>query len=90
MLYELVEKYIMRPKRLRDAIEAVVHDNDELLRIIKEHEHEEPTNLTWSEGDTWYGWTYNPAKNRYYFDDIGNKSLMGLWEEQWLREEAAD
>lgn len=43
-------------------------------------------NLTWSEGDTWYGWTYNPVKKRYYFDDIGNKSLMGLWDDQWLRE----
>ena len=86
MLYELVERYIMRPKRLRDAIEAVVHDNDELLRILKEAENEEPTNLTWSEGDTWYGWTFNPINKRYYFDDIGNKSLMGLWEDQWLRE----
>jgi hypothetical protein len=43
-------------------------------------------NLTWSEGDTWYGWTYNPVKKRYYFDDIGNTSLMGLWDDQWLRE----
>jgi hypothetical protein len=45
MLYELVERYIMRPKRLREAIQAVVHDNDELLRIIKQHEEEGPTNL---------------------------------------------
>lgn len=79
----------MRPKRLRDAIEAVVHDNDELLRIIKQYEEDEtPTNLTWSEGDRWYGWTYNESKKRYYFDDIGNESLMGLWEDQWAREEA--
>jgi hypothetical protein len=56
MLYELVERYLMRPKRLREAIEAVVHENDELLRSIKEYEENEtPTNLTWSEGDTWYG-----------------------------------
>jgi hypothetical protein len=87
MLYELVERYLMRPKRLREAIEAVVHENDELLRRIKEYEENEtPTNLTWSEGDIWYGWTYNPVKKRYYFDDIGNESLMGLWEDQWLRE----
>jgi hypothetical protein len=86
MIYNMVEKYLMRPKRLRMAIQAVVRDNDELLRLIKEAENEEPTNLTWSEGDTWYGWTYNPIKKRYYFDDIGNKSLMGLWEDQWLRE----
>jgi len=86
MLYELVERYIMRPRRLRMAIQAVVRDNDELLRMLEESELEEPTNLTWSEGNTWYGWTYNPIKKRYYFDDIGNESLMGLWEDQWLRE----
>jgi hypothetical protein len=85
-MINFVEKYLMRPKRLREAIQAVVRENDELLRALKEYEHEEPTNLTWSEGDTWYGWTYNPVKKRYYFDDIGNKSLMGLWEDQWLRE----
>ena len=87
MIYEFVEKYLMRPKRLREAIEAVVHENDELLRILSQYEKEEPTNLTWSEGDTWYGWTYSPDKKRYYFDDIGNTSLMGLWEDQWLRED---
>jgi hypothetical protein len=87
MLYELVEKYLMRPRRLREAIQAVVRDNDELLRIIKQHEEDDtPTNLTWSEGDTWYGWTFNPVRGRYYFDDIGNQSLMGLWEDQWARE----
>jgi hypothetical protein len=86
MLYELVEKYLMRPRRLRMAIQAVVRDNDELFRMIDESKLEEPTNLAWLEGDTWYGWTYNPIKKRYYFDDIGNESLMGLWEDQWLRE----
>jgi hypothetical protein len=88
MIYEFVEKYLMRPKRLRHAIEAVVHENDELLRILSEHKEDGPTNLTWSEGDRWYGWTYNSNAKRYYFDDIGNESLMGLWEEQWAREEA--
>ena len=87
MLIEFVERYLMRPKRLRMAIQAVVRDNDELLRIIKEHEEDDtPTNLTWSEGDRWYGWTYNTNAKRYYFDDIGNESLMGLWEDQWARE----
>jgi hypothetical protein len=87
MLFEFVERVLMRPKRLRDAIEAVVHENDKLLHILAEYEkNETPTNLTWSEGDRWYGWTYNPDKKRYYFDDIGNESLMGLWEDQWLRE----
>jgi len=87
MLIEFVERYLMRPKRLREAIESVVHENDELLRILKQYEeYDTPTNLTWSEGDTWYGWTYNQSNKRYYFDDIGNKSLMGLWEGQWARE----
>ena len=90
MLIEFVERYLMRPKRLREAIEAVVHENDELLRILKEYEEDDtPTNLTWAEGDRWYGWTFNPVKNRYYFDDIGNESIMGLWEDQWLREAEA-
>ena len=89
MLIEFVERYLMRPKRLREAIQSVVRENDELLRMLKEHEENEtPTNLTWSEGDRWYGWTYNSNAKRYYFDDIGNESLMGLWEEQWAREEA--
>jgi len=47
-------------------------------------------NLTWAEGDTWYGWTYSPEKKRYYFNDIGNKSIMGLWEDQWAREKEVD
>jgi hypothetical protein len=87
ILFNLVDKYLMRPKRLREAIQAVVNENNELLSMLAEYEKDEtPTNLTWSEGDTWYGWTYNPEKKRYYFDDIGNISLMGLWEDQWLRE----
>lgn len=88
MLIEFVERYLMRPKRLRNAIEAVVHENDELLRRLSEYKEDGPTNLTWAEGDRWYGWTYNKSKSRYYFDDIGNESLMGLWEDQWAREEA--
>jgi len=91
MLTDLVEKYLMRPKRLREAIQAVVRENDELLRIIKEYEQNEtPTNLTWSEGDIWYGWTYNTKLKRYFFDDIGNESLMGLWEDQWAREKESE
>jgi hypothetical protein len=88
MLTDFVEKYLMRPKRLREAIQAVVRENDELLRRLSEYKEDGPTNLTWAEGDRWYGWTYNKSKGRYYFDDIGNESLMGLWEDQWAREEA--
>jgi hypothetical protein len=52
----------------------------------REYDLENPTNLAWLEGDRWFGWTYNPKLNRYYFDDIGNESITGLWEDQWLRE----
>lgn len=90
MLINFVEKYLMRPKRLREAIQAVVRENDELLRRLSEYKEEGPTNLTWAEEETglWKGWTYSKSKGRYYFDDIGNESLMGLWEDQWAREEA--
>lgn len=75
---------------LRQALFDEVHMYDEIDKSLKEHREEGPTNLTWAEGDTWYGWTYNKSKSRYYFDDIGNKSLMGLWEDQWLREADED
>ena len=59
-----------------------------LDKMIKEAMNEIPTNLTWDEPENgvWKGWTYSPEKKRYYFDDIGNESLMELWENQWLRE----
>lgn len=71
---------------LRRAIFAEVEMYQSVKRSMFEYEKEGPTNLTWSEGDRWYGWTYNKEKKRYYFDDIGNESLMGLWEDQWARE----
>jgi hypothetical protein len=80
-------KVLMRPRLLKQAIMAVEWENAELLDALAKYEQEEaPTNLTWSEGDMWYGWTFNPEQNRYYFDDIGNESLTGLWEDQRLRE----
>ena len=77
---------IFRYTSLRQAVFNEVNLYQSIDRSILEHSKYGPTNLTWAEGDTWYGWTYNEAKKRYYFDDIGNKSLMGLWEDQWLRE----
>ena len=56
--------------------------------MIYNIEEETPGNLTWAEGDKWYGWSYSSVKKRYYFDDIGNESIMGLWEDLWKREEA--
>jgi hypothetical protein len=44
------------------------------------------TNLTWNDDGIWKGWTYSITKNLYHFNDVGNKSLIGLWEDQWKRE----
>ena len=71
---------------LREAIFDEVMMYKSVTRSMAEYDREHPTNLTWSEGDRWYGWTFNPVNNRYYFDDIGNESLMQLWEDQWKRE----
>ena len=85
MIYAL--KLLLRPRLLMEAIMQVELENAELLDALSEYEQEEtPTNLTWSEGDMWYGWTFNPEQNRYYFDDIGNESISGLWETQRLQE----
>ncbi len=80
-------KLLLRPRLLMQAIIQVELENAALLDALSEYEQEEtPTNLTWSEGDMWYGWTFNPEQNRYYFDDIGNESISGLWETQRLQE----
>ena len=77
---------IFRWDTLRDAVFDEVRLYQSIDRAIWEHENLSPTNLTWSEGDRWYGWTYNPKLKRYYFNDIGNESLIGLWQDQWLKE----
>ena len=43
-------------------------------------------NLTWAEeeNNVWKGWTYSLEKNRYYFDDIGNESIVALWDSEFL------
>ena len=51
---------------------------------MSDPESMETASLSWCEGDTWYGWTHDGNAKRYYFDDIGNKSLIGLWEDQFL------
>ncbi len=77
---------IFRWDTLRHAIFDEVRLYQSLDSSMREYENSNPSNLTWAEGDRWYGWTYNTVNKRYYFDDIGNESLMGLWEDQWLRE----
>ncbi len=85
-MIEWLVNRIFRWDSLRKAVFDEVNLRQSITRAMWEHDNSSPSNLTWSEGDTWYGWTYNKDKRRYYFDDIGNKSLMGLWEDQWLRE----
>ena len=60
--------------------------NQELINDIKNAMIEVPTNLTWAEEESgvWKGWTYSPEKNRYYFDDIGNESLLAIWNDPFL------
>jgi hypothetical protein len=78
---------IFRWDSLRKAVFDEVMFYQSIDKSIAEYDREHPTNLTWAEGDMWYGWTYNPQLKRYYFNDIGNESLMGLWEEQWSKED---
>ncbi len=66
---------IFRWDPLREAIFDEVRLYQSVDRSMWEYERENPTNLTWSEGDRWYGWTYNSNAKRYYFDDIGNEKL---------------
>jgi hypothetical protein len=68
----------MRPKRLREAIEAVVHEKDEILKAIDEYEKSGPTNLLWQEGGFWKGWAYNEEDGKYYFDDYGTENFVDL------------
>jgi hypothetical protein len=73
--------------RLRKAMQEVIKNNHEFLMALAEAErNEQSSNLTWDEGGFWKGWTYNRETKKYYFDDIGNESIMGLWEEQWMKE----
>jgi len=69
---------------LRKAIFDEVHLYDHLDTIINNPEGMEIASSSWMEGDMWYGWNYDSNAKRYYFDDIGNKSLIGLWEDQFL------
>jgi hypothetical protein len=85
-MIEWIARRIFSWTSLREYIFEEVHMYDHLESIIRDPEGMKIASSSWSEGDTWYGWTYNQSKNRYYFDDIGNKSLMGLWEDQWLRD----
>jgi hypothetical protein len=58
-------------------------------RLFRKYElkielNEPYTNLTWDDEGMWKGWTYSLENNCYYFDDIGNESLTGLWTNRFL------
>ncbi len=80
----MLDNSFTRSRRLKKAIREVMLDNDQLLKDLAKTEVQ--TNLTWEEEELgiWKGWTYSPKDNRYYFDDIGNESIMGLWEDKFL------
>lgn len=88
-MIEWLVNRIFRWDPLRKAVFDEVRLYQSVTRSMWEYEKEGPTNLTWAEGDRWYGWTYSSNAKRYYFDDIGNESLMGLWEDQWEREKSS-
>jgi hypothetical protein len=77
MLIKFAEM-LMRPKGLREAIEAIVHENDYILKAIDEYEKSGPTNLSWQEGGFWKGWNYNEEDGKYYFDDYGTDNFVDL------------
>jgi hypothetical protein len=77
---------MIRYLKFKIAINKMIKENSELMKMLSQSEKEIATNLTWDEDQVWKGWSYNPDKNRYYFDDVGNESIMGLWEDQWLKE----
>ena len=85
-MIEWLSNRIFSWTKLREYIFEEVHLYDHLDSIMNDPERMKTGSLSWMEGDMWYGWTYNSNANRYYFDDIGNKSLIGLWEDHWLRE----
>jgi hypothetical protein len=81
---------IFRWDRLRESIFDEVMLYQSVTKAMVDRDREHPTNLTWAdeENGLWKGWTYNSSTKRYYFDDIGNESLMGLWEDQWNKEDS--
>ena len=78
---------MIRYFKLRKAMKEVIKNNNEFLMALAESErNEQSSKLTWDEDGVWKGWTYNRDTNRYYFDDIGNESITGLWENQITQE----
>ena len=64
MIQWLVNR-IFRWDPLRKAVFDEVRMYQSIDRSMWEYEKSGPTNLTWSEGDRWYGWTFNAVKYMY-------------------------
>ena len=65
-----------------------IYKNSQYKKIDWKQMIEFVDNFTWAEEEhnVWKGWTYNPIKNRYYFDDIGNESLAAFWADEFLNQ----
>ena len=62
-MIEWLVNRIFRWDPLRKAVFDEVRLYQSVDRSMWEYEKQGPTNLTWAEGDRWYGWTYNPQPN---------------------------
>jgi hypothetical protein len=81
-MFNFVGKYLVGTKLLKKAIEEVLME-EQLLHPYNPYDIYGGDNLAWREGDKWYGWTYSHETNKYFFDDMGDESLIALWERQW-------
>lgn len=85
-MFNSVGKYLIGTKLLNKAIEEVLME-EQSLQTTHPYDISGKDNLAWREGDKWYGWTYSHEAKRYFFDDMGDESLVALWERQWEWEE---
>ena len=81
-MFNFVGKYLVGTKLLKKAIEEVLME-DQFLQQSISYDISGEDSVAWREGDKWYGFTYSHEAKRYFFDDMGDESLVALWERQW-------
>ena len=59
--------------KLREAIFSEVHFYDKIDEALNDTT---PGSLFWEESGGWKCWTYSKERNKYYFNDIPEKSLV--------------